>query len=103
MLCVGSGSSGQEFIIGFMTNFQRKAAVEIQITSMGTTNVQVNVSTPKWGNSRVNERFELVPGASKTLLVTKLLRSGITTDNTKKSYKGVHISADGNIQVISGL
>ncbi|VDI81772.1 Hypothetical predicted protein, partial [Mytilus galloprovincialis] len=89
---------GTEFVIAYMDNYLSTYELELFVTTSRTTIVNVEVTSPKWTNPSVNEKFTVTAGVVKQLLIDLRLR----LEGTVKESKGILVSADDEV-VIYGV
>ncbi|XP_033744798.1 uncharacterized protein LOC117330530 [Pecten maximus] len=96
-LCVGApDNAGTEFILGFTEMTGNTQDVVLYITTVKSSTISVRVNAPKYSPAVISETSFNV-----TSTETKIIRiSGdIRTSGTKQESKGVHITANDEINV----
>ncbi|XP_033759595.1 A disintegrin and metalloproteinase with thrombospondin motifs adt-1-like [Pecten maximus] len=89
---------GTEFIIGYMENIAESINVELFVTTMRTTTVNVRVTAPRYSSAGINEAFSVTAGTVKQLFFHPRVR----LSGNEMSSKAVLISADDEV-VIYGV
>ncbi|XP_069105029.1 uncharacterized protein [Argopecten irradians] len=89
---------GTEFIIGYMENIAVSMNVELFVTTMRTTTVNVKVTAPRYSAAGINEAFSVTAGTVKQLFFTPSIRLA----GNEMSSKAVWITADDEV-VIYGV
>ncbi|XP_069105026.1 SCO-spondin-like isoform X1 [Argopecten irradians] len=89
---------GTEFIIGFMENIAESMNVELFVTTMRTTTVNVRVTAPRYSAAGINEAFSITAGTVKQLFFHPRIR----LRGNEKSSKAVLVTADDEV-VIYGV
>ncbi|XP_060071250.1 uncharacterized protein LOC132551155 [Ylistrum balloti] len=89
---------GTEFIIGYMQNIAESINVELFITTMRTTTVNVRVTAPRYSAAGINSAFSVTAGTVKQLFFHPRIRM----KGNEMSSKAVWITADDEV-VIYGV
>ncbi|OWF44661.1 SCO-spondin-like [Mizuhopecten yessoensis] len=89
---------GTEFIIGFMQNIAASYDVELFVTTMRTTTVNVKVTAPRYSAAGINEAFTVTAGTVKQLFFDPSIR----LYSNEMSSKAVLVTADDEV-VIYGV
>ncbi|XP_069140374.1 uncharacterized protein [Argopecten irradians] len=96
-LC-GPDNAGTEFIIGYMENIAANFDVELFVTTMKTTTVNVQITAPRYLSAGISESFTVTSGYVKELAFSPLIRMS----GTNLASKGIWITADDEV-VIYGV
>ncbi|XP_033759596.1 IgGFc-binding protein-like [Pecten maximus] len=89
---------GTEFIIGYMENIAVSMNVELFVTTMRTTTVNVQVTAPRYSAAGINEAFSVTAGTVKQMFFSPSIRLA----GNEMSSKAVWITADDEV-VIYGV
>ncbi|XP_071088487.1 uncharacterized protein [Haliotis cracherodii] len=98
MLELGNGglnNNGKEFVLTFMDSLRYNYDLELFIATSEETEVNVNVTAPKWPLANLDQSFTIRSGEVKQLFISNSLRN----IGTAISGKGIYVSADNNIVV----
>ncbi|OWF44660.1 Hemicentin-1 [Mizuhopecten yessoensis] len=89
---------GTEFIIGYMQNIAESLNVELFVTTMRTTTVNVRITAPRYSDAGINEAFTVTAGTVKQLFFHPRIR----LYGNEMSSKAVLVTADDEV-VIYGV
>ena len=91
-------NAGSEFILGFMQNSDSNLDVEIFVTTMEVSTVNVNISAPRYTSTTIFQQMTVTAGTIQQVQLDGNLRMSGNSKDTKALY----IIADNNI-VIYGV